>query len=317
MKQLQSNPKKKKSKPLQQSIEDPDDSSENRNEIKTILKQLENINKKLNNVLTKDDRYIHDVIEKTVEKKLSAQKIYAKDEDAIQELVDKLVEKKIEKITASFEKRIEVLECQLFEKAQENEKLREEIKTMNHKIEEKQDGAAQVDRDNSYQTEQTRKRLNDLEQYTRSNNIRVYGIPDTNETESPTQTIKIFLKEIKDLPIDVVDETDIDIAHRLGRFNPNKPRPVIIRFTTRMVKDDIMRQKKILRQRKIFVNEDLTRLNQQVFTAIRLRCQDEVKSVWTRNGRIMIRRYNDSISPVDFEFYHQWLELPWPNQHPK
>ena len=80
-KQSQSKPKKKKSKPLQQSIENPDDSSENRNEIKTIMKQLENINKKLNNVLTKDDRYIHDVIEKTVEKKLSAQKIYAKDED--------------------------------------------------------------------------------------------------------------------------------------------------------------------------------------------------------------------------------------------
>jgi len=59
---------------------------------------------------------------KTVEKNLSAQKVYAKDENVIQELVDKLVEKRIDRMSASFEKRIEVLMCKLFEK--ENESLR-------------------------------------------------------------------------------------------------------------------------------------------------------------------------------------------------
>jgi len=309
----QTKPKKKKSKQKPDSLEDPDDVNDNSNSIKAILKQLETINKKLNNVLTKDDRYIHDVIEKTVEKKLSAQRIYAKDEDVIQELVDKLVEKKIDRITASFEKRIEVLECQLFEKSKENENLRQEIKTINSKIEMKQDDAAQTDRDTLYQSDQTRKQINDLEQYTRTNNIRVYGLPDKNAVETPSQTIKAFLKEISEQQTDI-DESDIDIAHRLGKFNPNKPRPVIIRFTSRLLKDDVMSLRKSLRQRKIFVNEDLTRLNQEVFTAIRLRGKDEVKSVWTRNGRIMIRRYDDSISPVDFEYYNQWLALTWPNR---
>ena len=68
---------------------------------------------------------------KTVEKNLSAQKVYAKDENVIQELVDKLVEKRIDRMSASFEKRIEVLICKLFEK--ENESLRTYIKLINFK----------------------------------------------------------------------------------------------------------------------------------------------------------------------------------------
>jgi len=92
-----------KSKQTQDSLEDPDDISDNSNSIKAILKQLETINKKINNVLTKDDRNTHDVIEKTVEEN-SALRIYANDKDVIQELIDKLVEKKIDRITASFEK---------------------------------------------------------------------------------------------------------------------------------------------------------------------------------------------------------------------
>ena len=73
--------------------------------------------------------------------------------------------------------------------------------------------------------------------------------------------------------------------------------------------------RKFLRQRNIFVNEDLTSLNQEVFTPIRLRGEEEVRSVWTKNGRIMIRRYDDSISPVDFKYYNQWLALPLPSRN--
>ncbi|WAR20677.1 hypothetical protein MAR_014651 [Mya arenaria] len=81
------------------------------------------------------------------------------------------------------------------------------------------------------------------------------------------------------------------------------------------MEDDVMRNKTKLRQSKIFVNVDLTRLNQQVFTAIRLKVQDEVKSVCTRNGRIILRRYDDNIAYAEYKDYKARLELPWPQKH--
>ena len=134
------------------------------------------MNKKLSNVLTKDDRYISDIVEKAIDKKLSSKKITAKDEDAIQNLVDKLVEKKISRITATFEKRIEVLEGQLFEKDEENKKLKDEIKSLNNAMANKQEAAKKAERQTKIDQDETKRRFNDLEQYTRINNLRIYGI---------------------------------------------------------------------------------------------------------------------------------------------
>ena len=74
---------------------------------------------------------------------------------------------------------------------------------------------------------------NDLEQYTRSNNIRIYGIDDRNKDETAEETTGIVIKFCSDkLGIDLRDK-DIDIAHRLEKFQTDGNRPVICRFVTR------------------------------------------------------------------------------------
>ena len=201
----------------------------------------------------------------------------------------------------------------MFEKAQENEKLKEEIKALNSKLEDNDNAVKDTERQSQYESDQTRKRFNDLEQYTRINNIRVYGLLDNNKYETPSQTIDVFLGALKENKISTdIDETDIDIGHRLGAYQENRDRPVIIKFLSRTAKDEIIGHARALRKQRIYINEDLTKLNQQVFTAIRLKGKDEVKSVWTRNGQILLRRYDGSVARVGYEVYDQWLNLPWP-----
>ena len=63
---------------------------------------------------------------------------------------------------------------------------------------------------------------------------------------------------------------DISTAHRLGgSFNPEKTRPVIVRFTSRRKKKDLMSKKKALRQshdyKEAFICDDLTRMRHSVY----------------------------------------------------
>jgi len=241
---------------------------------------------------------------KTVEKKLSAQNIYAKDEDVIQELVDKLVEKKIDRMSASFEKRIEVLMCTLFKK--ENESLRTYIKLINFK--KKWNKMTQPRLIVTLFTKQTKRekkstiKSNTHEPITYAYMVYLIGML----SKRLHILIRLSWRKKSELQTDI-DESDIDSGHRLGKFNPNKPRPVIIRFTSRLLKDDVM-------SRRNPQDNENTSLTKTFHSWIK-RYQDEVKSVWTRNGRIMIRRFDDSISPGDFEYFNQWLALRWSNRN--
>lgn len=88
---------------------------------------------------------------------------------------------------------------------------------------------------------------------------------------------------------------DIDIAHRLGIKKKEKPKPgetvqprkIIIKFNSRYRRDEILRKRKLFKGTDIFVNEDLTKINQLVLSCVRKKMKDEVEKAWTRNGRIM------------------------------
>ena len=62
---------------------------------------------------------------------------------------------------------------------------------------------------------------------------------------------------------------DIDIAHRLGSKQNRKrrgttvpARRVIIKFNSRIKRDKVLKNRKLLKGTDIFVNEDLTQINQ-------------------------------------------------------
>ncbi|KAH3809673.1 hypothetical protein DPMN_138049 [Dreissena polymorpha] len=64
---------------------------------------------------------------------------------------------------------------------------------------------------------------------------------------------------------------DLDVAHKLGKYVPNKNRPVIVKFVRRQTKIDVMQRANRLKGTNIYVNDDLTKTNAEVLASLRLK----------------------------------------------
>ena len=91
-----------------------------------------------------------------------------------------------------------------------------------------------------------------LEQYNRRDNLKLFGMPE----DSVENTIEKVMSLCSHLDAKV-DERDISIAHRLPTPN-GRVKPIIVKFSRRVAKIDVMRKKKKLRdeQSDIRVFED-------------------------------------------------------------
>ncbi|GFS17815.1 hypothetical protein ElyMa_001505800 [Elysia marginata] len=135
-----------------------------------------------------------------------------------------------------------------------------------------------------------------MQQYTQSNNVRIFGIRDTRKDEQNLIGQKLDFK---------LHDRDIDIAHRLGSFRPNSDRCIIVRFSSRKTIKTIMTKRRALKGSGITIAEDLTKIN---FNRLRqLKDLDAVERAWTkkgeayavgRNGKIL--KYNPMQSLSDF-----------------
>ena len=128
--------------------------------------------------------------------------------------------------------------------------------------------------------------INNLEQYTRRENIRIFGVKDSaweQGDKSTTLAIDIIKTKMK---INIREE-DIEAAHRVGRFKADKNRAIIVRFSSRRVKERVMVEKKKLKGTGIFVSEDLTKMNIMWFFTVKK--IEGVTNKWTKNGETFVR----------------------------
>lgn len=122
-----------------------------------------------------------------------------------------------------------------------------------------------------------------LEQYSRSNNIRIFGIQESDNENVYETVIKLCNDnlEVK------IANTDIDVCHRLPSRN-NQIKPIIVKFTRRTVKDQIYNAKRKLKGTRIVIREDLTRKRQDL---VKMAAGIVgVRNVFTRNGSVFIKR---------------------------
>ena len=154
--------------------------------------------------------------------------------------------------------------------------------------------------------------LDRLAQYSRRENVRLHGIPET----AAENTNDVVIALASDMGVHI-DEHDICISHRLQKSRSMQERPIIVRFVRRDTKIDMMRKKKTLRSidryRNTFVNDDLTPLRSKMLRA--LKHDEEVKRVWTidgsfhcivMEGNVEVKKRLDS--PDDL------FKLGWPEQ---
>ncbi|KAI4461393.1 l1 transposable element-related [Holotrichia oblita] len=127
-----------------------------------------------------------------------------------------------------------------------------------------------------------RTRVHDLEQYSRKNNIRIFGIPVALEENLEDNMCKLINEKLK---VDIRPE-HIDNCHRIGK-NVDGKQPIIIKLTKYKHKEDILKNASITRREKIYFSEDLT---QERFNLLRT-CKKSFgnTNVWSRNGVVNVR----------------------------
>ncbi|KAK4290785.1 hypothetical protein Pmani_036344 [Petrolisthes manimaculis] len=123
-----------------------------------------------------------------------------------------------------------------------------------------------------------------LEQYSRRENLRISGLEEEDD-----ETEEVLEAKIIELAQDIgvkIKWNDISLAHRMGR-NREEGRPVIVRLCHRKKKNEIVINKKKLKEknRKVYVNEALTSLRGRMISVVKE--HETVKNVTTRDGSIL------------------------------
>lgn len=128
--------------------------------------------------------------------------------------------------------------------------------------------------------EQAYKTIDSLEQYSRRNSLRIYGLPLVSN-ENTDDTVIRFCKE--KLQLEIKKEM-IDYSHRLGK-DENRSKPLLVKFVNRNIKNEIYRKKSKLKGTKLVIREDLTLKNIQLMKSAR----DKFNTAWTNNCNIFTK----------------------------
>ncbi|GFS09554.1 LINE-1 type transposase domain-containing protein 1 [Elysia marginata] len=138
---------------------------------------------------------------------------------------------------------------------------------------------------------------NELEQYTRKNNIRVFGLRDKVKFEEVEDTTSLVLDLFRGrLGLTHFDPQTIDVAHRIGPFKKEYDRAVIVRFTTHRAANEVLAKRRALKGSGITIAEDLTPTNAAKFRKFReIKC---VQRAWTKRGEIYVKREDGLILKV-------------------
>jgi len=116
----------------------------------------------------------------------------------------------------------------------------------------------------SDQTHELCRRVNELEKsiedqevHSRRDNVILYGIPESDH-ETAENSEKKFTEVVNSVLDDPLRENDVVRAHRIGRREDGKARPLIARLARSTVKHSILQRRKELKERHIGVSVDLT-----------------------------------------------------------
>ena len=168
------------------------------------------------------------------------------------EKIDKLTEE-IRINNKEFQKEIDDIKHSL-------EFLQEEINATflarDKKIEKLHEGVKNIKIDqNNTELQKLQKKITDLEDRTRRNNLRIDGIQE-NENESwsdcEAKVKKLFSDSLK------VKDVEIQRVHRVGKKKENRPRTIVMKLLRWKDKEMIMVNVRKLKGKYVFINEDFS-----------------------------------------------------------
>ena len=225
-------------------------------------------------------------------------------DEVVQKAVEKAMERERAKMNEELEKREQKLTALIEQKLGTLHDLEVSI---DEKIEQLKESQQTIENNKVKVAELTRD-LDDLQQYSRRNNIRVFGIPEKPDEETDALVCSIAER----IGVGITTQ-DIDRSHRVGRREPqpsqprppsyasaarsnqstqNPPRPIIVKFISHKAKLAFIRNRRKLKGSKVVVAEDLTKKKATLLSQTSR--NEKVSTAWTTDGRIfaMIKTTN-------------------------
>lgn len=136
------------------------------------------------------------------------------------------------------------------------------------------------------------KEQNDLQQYSRRWNLRVFRVPEQKQ-ETTEDCVERVVQIFTDSVGIKTTKEDIEVAHRTGQRSSTQARPILIRFFDRRKRDDILRNRRKLKNKGIVIGEDLTQKNYQLQKSAMN--HSLTMSVWSMNGKIFAKVKNGRV----------------------
>jgi len=146
------------------------------------------------------------------------------------------------------------------------------------------------------------KRLDDLEQYSRINDLTVSGLQTKPRSYARVETMDALpmVSDIESLEQQVINylgekgiqiqTADIEACHPLSRKKKKENPDIILRFVNRRRKVEVLKQGHKLRGSNVYLNEHLTRKNANIARQVRvLRKEKKIQATWTTNCKIYIK----------------------------
>lgn len=143
--------------------------------------------------------------------------------------------------------------------------------------------------------------LNDKEQWLRSNNAEIKGVPQKHGENLLDIVAKIGSKI--SYPI---SKCNINYVARVPSRDSEQAKPIIVAFTNRYMKEDFVAAARSLKylvptdidlqgSSKIYINDHLTVQNKQLLTKAKAAAQQfEFQYVWVKHAKILVRKNSTS-----------------------
>ncbi|KAI5718811.1 hypothetical protein M8J76_000589 [Diaphorina citri] len=136
--------------------------------------------------------------------------------------------------------------------------------------------------------EKSQELIDELQQRSRLNNIIINGV----RQEKNEDVYKLVENLGKTLGI-MDPIKDIQIAHRVSTTKKDKIKPIVVRMANSSTRDKWTNayRKKQLWQQNIYINEHLTKKNQQLlFKCKQLKQTHNFKYVWVKDCKVLVRK---------------------------
>lgn len=219
-----------------------------------------------------------------------------KTSDAFQKALYESVKAAFQQEMSTMHDKIESQESRILELEASNDRKSKEISHLTAQLEQQ-----------SSRMQSLQNNCNELEQYSRRNCIRLFGVPEKKE-EDAMETICTIAKEKLGVTL---PKSAIDRAHRVGQPHnertknngahktrkgkengdsrgtegERRPRPIIVKLVSYQTRKTLLSRRRKLKDTGISIHEDLTKRNQKLLSDTRN--HEKVINAWSSDGRIV------------------------------